>query len=526
MASYPDRIVRRSVANGIVNQFWRNVYVPELLTQYFAPMGVIRRQSIKNSLVNYVAVALGMVNVLLIYPLLLSPDELGQIRFVLETALLLATFTGLSGSLLSVRFFPEFKDDDTGHHGFMGILLLFPIAGFVLYGIGTLLGYSHLPSAFKENYAYISFVLFFVLLVNILSYYIYNFKRITIPAIFNNFLVKAGVPVLTLIFARDYITWTQLLYSLAGIYLIAFVGLVVYTKRLGQLHLKPDWSFITPELRKRMGQYMMFGILGNLGGVLAMRLDTYMVTELIDYKSTGIYTIAMTVSNVLTIPVTAIISIAGPLLSENLTNNKMEEVSNIYKKSSLNLTIAGTFLLLLIWTLIDYFFEIMPNGEVYSQGKLVVLLLGLARLTDMITSVNSQIISYSRYFRFNLVALIVVSAANIIGNMILIPRYGIYGAAYATLFSFILFNLIKTVFIYIMYKMHPITKNLLLALASGIAIYFLIDLIPGDGNPWFWAALKGFFVTVLFGAAVILLKLSTDITDLYKQLLRRIGIRQ
>jgi len=102
---------------------------------------------------------------------------------------------------------------------------------------------------------------------------------------------------------------------------------------------------------------------------------------------------------------------------------------------------------------------------------MLVFLVGAAKLVDMGTSINNQIINFSKYYRFGFVAIILMAFFNVLANLMLIPEYGIVGAALATLISLGLYNLLKMLFIQWRFKMHPFgIKTLQLLLITG-AIY-------------------------------------------------------
>ena len=75
-------------------------------------MGVIKRQGIKQSLVNYFAVVVGAVSVIFIYPL--DRETYGLARFVIDGGMFIAPFMMLGFSSVTIRFFPFFKDEKKG----------------------------------------------------------------------------------------------------------------------------------------------------------------------------------------------------------------------------------------------------------------------------------------------------------------------------------------------------------------------------------------------------------------------------
>ena len=84
-------------------------------------MGVIQRQGIKQSLVNYLGVLIGAVSVIFIYPL--DPKSYGLARFLIDGSLFLMPFLLLGFSGVMIRFFPHFKNEKKGHNGILFLII-------------------------------------------------------------------------------------------------------------------------------------------------------------------------------------------------------------------------------------------------------------------------------------------------------------------------------------------------------------------------------------------------------------------
>ena len=76
-------------------------------------MGVIVRQSIITTIISYIGLVIGYLNLLYLYPLFLSPEQVGLMRTVQDAAILLAQFAqfGLAQSI--IRYFPRFMGQVT-----------------------------------------------------------------------------------------------------------------------------------------------------------------------------------------------------------------------------------------------------------------------------------------------------------------------------------------------------------------------------------------------------------------------------
>ena len=157
-------------------------------------------------------------------------------------------------------------------------------------------------------------------------------------------------------------------------------------------------------------------------------------------------------------------------------------------------------------------------------GKYVFLYLAIAKLFDMVTSINSYILVYSKFYKFNLGFVIVLGILNVTLNIYLIPIFGMEGAAIASLTSLVMYNLMKIVFIFIKFKIHPFSKNTIKTLIIGTISFLLIDQIPEGSyfdNTYINLVVKGgivgFGVLITFAVPIYLLKVSTDINALLEK---------
>ena len=84
-------------------------------------MGIVIRQSIKATIVNYVGAFLGFVTTVFVMTRFLKPEEIGLTKVIYEVAALVAGFAQLGTSASAMRFFPYFKNPEKNHNGFFFI---------------------------------------------------------------------------------------------------------------------------------------------------------------------------------------------------------------------------------------------------------------------------------------------------------------------------------------------------------------------------------------------------------------------
>ncbi|MEY3050457.1 MAG: hypothetical protein RLY31_242 [Bacteroidota bacterium] len=495
-------------------------------------MGVVKRQGILQSIVTYLGVAIGAVNTLWIYPAFLTKEEIGIINYVRESAGLLTLLTFLGSSELIIRFFPYFRNEREGHHGFLFLLACILLSGNLVLLAGYHLGRAPLHAYFgaKDNpdlyLAYlwmIPVLTFLASFSSLFALYASNFHRIVVPSAINEFLPKIGIPLMVIAYQFRLLDLDGVFRGILLVYLLITLSQAAYLRSIGQLHFRPDRRLLSGDMLKEMGRYMLFGFLGGMGSRLSSEfINIVMVGTMTTLRSTGVFVIAYFISNVVDIPRKAIARITAPLLADKWKQGDLAEIATIYRKSSLNQLIVGTGMFLSIWIGIEQLYALMPNGETFLVGREVVGLLGIARLIDMATGVNSEIISYSRHYRYNLYFIGMTSLIHIGANLWLVPSLGITGVGVATILSLSFFNLSKLLLIHRKFGMQPFSRASLYTLILATAAYAAASRIPTTGFPLLDLLLLSGGFASLFALGVLGFKISPDINALATGLWGRI----
>ncbi len=488
-------------------------------------MGVIKRQGIKNSLVNYAGVGIGAISVIFIYPLI-NKEELGIIQFIIKAATFLAPVALLGLNLSAIQFFPLFKNKEKNHHGFLFLITVSSVLSVFVTLMGVWLFKTFFSLIFHEQAKYFLYYLPHILVLSslvafsyLLNSYISNFNRIVVPAIFFNLFIKIVLPVLILLYWRQFISYKIIFNGIVITYLFVLAGHIWYLYYIKEARWSPDFTFITRRLAKKIAQYSGFNVLLSVGYSIALQVGDLMVGPLTkNFANVAIYNVGFFIAEAIDVPRKALSGVSSPLLSEALEKNDRPTVEMIYKKSALIQLVVGVYLLAGVWACVDYLFLIMPNGAGFAGGKYVILILGIARLTDMATGLNSEIITYSHLYRFNFPSVISLAVFTILGNLLIVPRFGYIGTAWVTLASMVLYNLVKLFFIYQKLGVQPLQWKMMQALIFGFIAWKIADLIPGFSSAILNMVLKGTVVTLTYFLLILLFRISTDINSTFSQM--------
>lgn len=500
-------------------------------SKIIAKMGVIIRQSIITTIISYAGVAIGYVNLLYLYPRFLSPEQVGLMRTMQDFAILLAQFAqfGLAQSI--IRFFPRFMGNATKSKSFINIILLSALVIFGLFLIifflfeQTILGYFESNASEFIHYSSLALWLTFITVITtLMEVYSRSLLKNVLPNLLKEIIVRLLLAIIILLYFSGTLTFTQVMVSSVLIYLFCLLVLVGSLLSQGYLQLKVEFNIIDPSFRKELISFSLLSFAGTAGLIIIGKVDSLMVAGLLGLDAVAVYTTAAYMATVIEIPKRAMTQIASPLIARGFEKDDFADIKNIYHKTSLNQFILGSLLLIGVIANLDSIFLLMPKGKIYEAGRWVVIIVGGGRLVDMLFGPSSEIIVYSKYYRFNIVLIILLAVIIITSNNLLIPAYGIEGAAIGAAVTMVAFNFVKFIFIWWKMDLQPFTVAFAKVILIGALAWSVqwiiprIDFVIGD------MIVRSAIITVVFGSLILWAKVSPDANNLLKKWLQYIGI--
>jgi O-antigen/teichoic acid export membrane protein len=306
-------------------------------------------------------------------------------------------------------------------------------------------------------------------------------------------------------------------------FLILFVFSYVFATLFFWIYAWYEGFRISFKLRilkvSRIIKYGAFTILDKGALIMVGNIDLIMIGILLNLENVAYYTLAFYIGTVIVVPRRAIQPPAAALVARFLREESWSELQKLYRQTSLNQLFIGSFIFVLIWINIQEIYSFIP--EKFYGGIWVVLFIALSKLFDLAAGIGGAILIYSKYYRLNLVFNLILILVTIGSNYLLIGYWGINGAAIATAITFFLFNLIRTVYVYHKFKMHPFTKDTLkviVVLVLAIAIGSYIQPIPE--YPFIQAAIKSLLVGGGILGASLVWKIKAEILEKLLSLVR------
>lgn len=505
-------------------------------------MGIVIRQSLKGTFVNYVGVCLGIFVQFYVVGKFLGDEHvevIGLTKVLYEVAFLLSTFALLGSNSVGMRFFPYFKDEKTGNHGFLFYSLMFPVVGVVLFGLFYLLMHDPISNYFSKNSALFNDYYYYVLpLMAVLTFWQWgeNYAninmRIAIPKAVREVGMRLMMLGIYLAFGYHYIGVTGIIVGFIVCYGICMITSGSYSLMVGSRVLKHDWNFITPELRNKVLKYAGFLVLSALGGNIMSQLDLFMLSGVKGLYSAGIYTIVVYMAEIVNMPSRNITPISAPLAANAMKANDIYEAQKLYKQVSVHQMLASSVLLIIVWVNIDNIFAIIPNGDKFAEGKWAVLFLGLSKVVYGTLNFGNTLISFSKYYYWTLYLAVVLTFLTIGTNLIFIggcpalgiPAFGLTGAAMATLLACLISYSYQQYIVQVKLKANPFCwahARIALILVTLILINLLIPSLS-DVSPWLDGLVRSAVLMSLAVVMIYTLSISPQINWFIDKFLHRV----
>jgi len=283
---------------------------------------------------------------------------------------------------------------------------------------------------------------------------------------------------------------------------------------------KPIAKIFIPKEFKAIFVYSAFIILSGSVAAMLIDIDRFMISQFVKIENVAYYSVAVFIAAVVAVPSRAMHQITHPITARLMANNQHDELNMLYKQTSINLQFIGGFIFLGILVNIQQIYLLIPDK--YEGGISVVFLIGFTKYFDLVLGNNNAIIFNSTYYRSVLLLGVLLLFFSVLLNSIFIPKYGINGAAVATLISLAGYSMAKLFFVVFKLKLFPFSiKNAWLLLVTA-ALFFGFYYWDFSFHPMVNILLKSILVTVLYVFVNYKLNISEEINKEIGRLKRKI----
>ena len=492
-------------------------------------MGIVKRQGLANSVWIYSGLILGYVNVGLLMAKILSTQNFGLRGVIFQAGSFFAVLALVGLANIVNRFFPTLKDEQKSHHGIIGFILTYWLGGTIIMGLILWLFKSHVIAYYSDKsellIEFFPYILPFgatLALFEGLSAYSRALMKTTVPIFIREFAIRIYNLILLLFLYYKKLDFVPFLQAYLGGYGLALIILIIYLIKIGEWRMKFSHFFAWTS---RFGEMIRFGFYTWFNNSMRMIVKTadILMLGVIDLKYAAVYGIGSMIGNIIQVPSQSLRQIGAPLIASYFKEDKLGEIRKLYRKTCMLQLIAGLFIYLLVVLNLDPLFMIWRSE--FAEGKIVIVLLGAARLLAGSTGMNGRIITESAYFKSNFIFNLILGITVITSNWILIPMYQIKGAAIASAFSIVLVSGLRVAFVYYKFGWQPFSRRSLFAAVIALGMFAIVYSIPT--LPWVLVdvAIKSLLFCLPFVFILAKLRLSPEfnglLMDLRKKILRK-----
>ncbi len=493
-------------------------------------MTLLQRQGFFNSLILYAGVALGFLNLGILFQRFLTIEEIGffNLLIAITTIYVQVASPGLGNIIL--RYFPYYRSEDKTHGGFVTFISLFGGVSFVVVTLLFILFKTPITNFYQgkdgsplliKYYYYIIPISFFTLVFTILEGLARTLFKNVLSAFLREVVLRVFTAISVLLIFLKWADYTDfiLIYVLSNV-IIAFI---LWLSMMKEKHFKI--ANISKELHHEKKEIILYGFFTVLSGsslALVQGLGIIMLT-LITTQSmafAGFYGTLFIIAGMISLPAKALSRTSYQIVSEAWRHHDMAKIEKIYYKTSVVQCLIGCLLFIGIIINKQHVVHLLHKPE-YDQYFNVLIMIGMAFLVDITGGLNGHIISSSKQYKLVTFLSMAAAFSVLILNFLLIPRYGMMGAAIAYLLTMTALNVTYHFFIKVKFGFQPIGKA-----HAHILMISIISLLAGLYIPHFDNEYVDFFIrsaaaTLIFTLSAYFFKVSEDINKVINQVLFR-----
>lgn len=487
----------------------------------FSYMGIVFRQSVKSTLVIFFGALLGAVT-LLLSTQYLTKQELGFNKIILFQAIVVSQVTMLGMPSVISIIIHKYPIGSPKRPALISICLSIPIIITSIFSVFYFLFKQPILHLLYKPSDQIYGDRFFVLLpictllyglMIVLEYYLNSRIKVAQSIFVREVVLRLLSLSLIVLYIFKLISFDILMAATVLVHIVPVLILLVLSKRAGGFSLSLNWAIFTKTERKELLHFswyhMMMGVTISLMGLI----DSLMIVPLDrdGMQTAGVYSIAVFIMSILVIPYRAMSTASLADLTRSYEDGDIPRMKDLFKRGGINILIAATAMSIIIIMNMPNAIKIL--GENFSALLYVVPILVLGRWVDMAAGLNNEVISISKYYKFNFRISLLLIGLMFLFLWLLIPRWGIYGAAWGATLALTIFNICKMIFLWVKMRLQPFSRKSLGVVVAGLVAALSVYFIPFQFHPVIDTTIRTAIMMTVYMAMLIILKPSSDLNE-------------
>lgn len=356
----------------------------------------------------------------------LGPGKFGDINYVLAIVEILQIFVLFGFDDIVLRDLGQKNISDDVIIGSALMLRIFFAA--VAYGTGIILFVFFFGKSFLSLYLILGLQLFFYVLYILRNWFqIYSLNKYIAISSQICFWVAAAAKVMVLAFSIENLKFYASALSLS----VFCEVLCLYIFHAKCRHGITTWK-ADPSYQKKLLVSSLPLVFQSFAIVIYMKIDQLMIGKILNSEELGIYSIAVTISQVVYFLPGTLINAFYPKIAEKARNKQPYEDD----VSTLGAVLIILFILFAVCcTFVIPHFIPLVFGKAYTEAGNVIKFHSWAGIFVALGCANSYWLVLNGLQRYSLYATVIGAVFNFVLNFIFIPIFGINGAAITTVLS-------------------------------------------------------------------------------------------
>ncbi|MBS1601097.1 MAG: lipopolysaccharide biosynthesis protein [Bacteroidetes bacterium] len=498
-------------------------------------MSTIRRQSIISSAIVYLGFALGTINTL-VFARLLTTDQYGLVTgMFVSIGNIMFSIANLGMPSFITKFYPYYKNNLTRKtNDMMSLVIVVTLVGFLLVVITGLVFKPLVIQKFGKNSALLVQYYYWVFpfglglsLFTVLESYGWQLHRSILTSYLREFEWRLlNLILIGFLFFGVLRGFDSFVKFYSCIYLLITAHFVVVLVRKGELHFTFSISKVTRKFLPKIRSLVTLAWTGTVMFNISFYFAQVVIAAVVPggLTSVAVFTMGQFIASFVMAPQRAVSAAAVGHLSQAWRDKDLARIGRIYRRSSINQLVFAIGIFVLIWLNFRDFMITFGLSK-FVGAEIIFLIVGLNRVIDMGTGLNTQILGTSVYWRFDFFTGMILVALTVPLNYLLAKHYGIIGPAIADILTFSLYNGFRCIFLYRRFGMQPFDKRTIYSILLGTAVAAVAWFTFHERQGLLWLVLRSLTVMGLYGAGVLILRLSEDVAPIWTTIKKRLGAR-
>jgi O-antigen/teichoic acid export membrane protein len=483
-------------------------------------MGIVFRQSVKSTLVIFTGAILGAL-IIYLTSRFIPVQNLGYLRYITSQSVMYSQLMLVGLHITLIVYIHKYPPGDPRRPALVTLSMAIPLVILLFFSIVYFIFRQQIVALYNPKDIYFVTRYFAWLPVNVLLWgymtileqYLTSQLKIALATFMKEILLRLVNIVLIVLFAVEYIDFQVFFICSVLANGVPAIALYLLARKTEGFDLSFNYKVFTKAELRDIAHFAWYHSLLTVSMVVMDNLEQPMLPALDvnGMASVAIYANSIFIVTISRMPARAMITATFPILTKAYEEKDHEKVTDLFRRAGLNVLLTGVLMSLLIGLN-------MPNAvtlfsKEYAAMTPLVLILLIGRLVDMSTGLNNELMSISSLYKYNFRITVVMVLVMIGVNYYLIPRYGVFGAAWGTTISMSCFNILKMLVLWQKMRIQPFSSKSLVVVACGLVAGLCGYLLPYVHDPFTDTIIRSIVICISYLLMLLWLKPSADLND-------------